>query len=191
MGHLKNLPQLRIKTPSLELRRLAPADAHKIFLMSQEEGMRTWLPSQVYDNESHAASIVGFLISQYSEPADPKRGPFVLGVSLTHTGELIGHVGLSPIMENVEIGFAIERAHQGKGLAAEAVRAFCEWGLGHFSIDSILGVTSARNIASKKTLVRAGFGKQKDALMKFQGEEQAVEVFRFTRRLSVPARSAA
>ncbi len=153
--------------------------------------MRTWLPSQVYENESHAASIVSFLISQYSEPADPKRGPYVLGVSLTHRKELIGHVGLSPIMENVEIGFAIERAHQGKGLAAEAVRAFCEWGLGHFSIDSIVGVTSARNIASKKTLVRAGFGKQKDALMKFQGEEQAVEVFRFGRLLSVPASSEA
>ena len=65
--------------------------------------MRTWLPTQVYDNEPHAPSIVGILISQYSEPADPKLGPYVLGVSLTPKGELIGHVGLSPMMENVEI----------------------------------------------------------------------------------------
>lgn len=179
MSQLKNSPQLRIRSPSLVLRRLASADAHKIFLMSQEDGMRTWLPSQVYDDEAHAAAVLGFLISQYTEQADPKRGPCVLGVTLARTGELIGHAGLSPISEGVEIGVAIERAHQGKGLGAEAVRAFCEWGLEQFSIDSILGITSARNIASKKTLLSAGFCKQKDQIMEFQGNEQVVEVFRF------------
>lgn len=180
MAHLKSLPQRDIQTPSLELRRLAPADARKIFRMSQEEGMRTWLPSQVYDSESHAASIVGFLISQYEEPADPRRGPYVLGVCLAHAGELIGHVGLSPMMDSVEVGFAIERAQQGKGFAAEAVRAFCDWALGRFSIPGILGVVSARNVASRRTLLKAGFCKEKDALMQFQGEEQTVEVFRFS-----------
>jgi RimJ/RimL family protein N-acetyltransferase len=150
--------------------------------MSQEEGMRVWLPSQVYRDEAHAASVLAFLISQYSVPADPKVGPYVLGVQLRSTGELVGHVGLSPLGEAVEVGFAIENSRQRKGIATEAVHAACHWASDMFSLETILGITAAQNVASQGVLLRAGFTRQKDEVMRFQGLEQPVMFFSFSRQ---------
>jgi [ribosomal protein S5]-alanine N-acetyltransferase len=174
------LGQLPIETTSLTLRAFVPEDAAKIFQMSQEEGMRTWLPSQVYRDEAHAASVLASLMSQYTIPGDPARGPYVLGVELRSTRELIGHVGFSPFEEAVEVGYAIEAAHQRKGFATEAVRAACEWAASAFSIPTILGVTAAQNSASHGVLLRAGFTRQKETVMRFQGLEQPVIFFAFT-----------
>lgn len=166
----------------MTLRALVPEDASKIFQMSQEDGMRTWLPSQVYRDEAHAASVLASLIAQYSAPADPRLGPYVLGVQVRSAGELVGHVGFGPLGEAVEVGFAIESVHQRKGVATEAVRAACEWAADAFSIATILGLTAAHNSASQGVLLRAGFVRQKEEVMRFQGLEQPVIFFAFDRR---------
>ena len=144
--------------------------------------MRAWLPSQVYRDEVHAASVLAFLISQFSAPSDPRIGPYVLGIELRSTGELVGHVGLSPFGDAVEVGFAIESRHQRKGFATEAVREACDWASDVFSLESILGITAARNVASQRVLVGAGFARQTDKVMRFQGMEQPVLFFAFSRQ---------
>ena len=178
-NHQARLRKLPIETASLTLREFAPDDASKVFQMSQEDGMQSWLPSQVYRDEAHAASVLAFLISQYSAPGDPRLGPYVLGVQLRSAGELVGHVGLGPFGEVVEVGFAIESAHQRKGIATEAVRAACEWAALAFPVATILGVTAVRNNASQRVLLRAGFARQKEEIMRFQGLEQTVIFFAF------------
>ncbi|MEK7348364.1 MAG: GNAT family N-acetyltransferase [Candidatus Eisenbacteria bacterium] len=166
----------------MTLRAFVSEDAPKVFQMSQEGGMRTWLPSQVYRDEAHAASALASLISQYSVPGDPRIGPYVLGVQVRSVGELVGHVGFGPLGEAVEVGFGIERVHQCKGIATEAVRAACEWAADAFSIATIIGVTAAQNSASQGVLLRAGFVRQKEDFMRFQGREQPVVFFAFARR---------
>src|SRR3974390_1538014 len=113
--------QLLVETPALTLRRFVPADATKMFRMSQEAEMRTWLPSQVYRDEAHAASVLDHLISQYDLDGGPKTKPVVLAIQHTATKQLIGHVGLSPIFDTVEVGFGIEHSRHRKGYATEAV----------------------------------------------------------------------
>lgn len=181
-AELEQTMQLPIETPSLTLRSFVSEDARKVFQMSQEEGMRVWLPSQVYQDEVHAASVLAFLISQYSALADPRLRPYVLGVQHRRSGELVGHVGLSPFGEAVEVGFAIETSWQRKGLATEAVRAMCHWASNIFSLETILGITAARNAASRGVLLRAGFTWQKDDVMQFQGVQQPVIFFAFSRK---------
>jgi ribosomal-protein-alanine N-acetyltransferase len=171
-----------IETPCLKLRALVAKDATKVFHMSQEEGMRVWLPSQVYRDEAHAVSVLAALIANYRVPADPKVEPYVLGVQLRSNGELVGHVGLGPWGDAVEVGFAIENAHQRKGIATEAVRAVCRWASDSFSLETILGITAAQNVASQAVLVRAGFIRQKEEVMRFQGLEQPVKWFAFSRQ---------
>ena len=173
--HPNGLP---IETARLKLGPFVPDDAAKALQMSQEESMRTWLWSQVYRDEAHAASVLAFLISQYSI-ADPAIAPYVLGVQFRESSELIGHVGFSPLYDAVEVGFAIESAYQRKGIATEAVRAACEWVVKEFSLATIIGVTAAQNSASQGVLLRAGFAWQKDEVMCFQGREQAVVFFAF------------
>lgn len=171
-----------MKTASLLLRPFRPEDAPKVFRMSREHRSRRWLPSQVYRDEAHAASVLAHLIAQVADPADPRRGPYVLGIELLATGDLIGHVGLSPLGEGVEIGFAIERAQERRGYATEAVRAMCAWAIGTFPLFAILGVTDAGNTASQRTLVRAGFVRHNETVQRFQGREQPVVVFAFPGR---------
>ena len=170
---------LPIKAASCTLRAFVPDDAPKVFRMSQEDAVRTWLPSQVYRDPAHAASVLASLISHYSAPGDPRLGPYVLGVQAG--GELIGHVGFGPLGEAVEVGFAIENAHRRKGIATAAVRAACDWAADTFSITTILGVTAAGNSASQGVLLRAGFVLQKEQVMRFQGLEQPVIFFAFGR----------
>lgn len=142
--------------------------------------MRTWLPSQVYRDELHAASVLKFLISQYETSGDPRIVPLVLGVELKATCDLVGHVGLSPLEESVEIGFAVELCQQRKGIATEAVRAMCAWAARSFALQKILGITALQNKPSQGVLLRAGFLRKKEQAMRFQGTEQSVLFFEYS-----------
>jgi RimJ/RimL family protein N-acetyltransferase len=170
--------ELRIDTASpVRLRPFVPQDAAKVFRMSREAGMQAWLPSQVYRDEAHAASVLAFLIERYAWPADPRIGPYVLGVALDRSPEVIGHVGFSPLDGAVEVGFAIEQGQQGKGCATVAVRAACAWAMREFALPAVIAVTSERNLASQGVLLRAGFARTDTREMSFQGLPQRVVLF--------------
>jgi len=139
------------------LRQFGEDDASKVFAMSREAGMNEWLPDQVYKNEADALSVIRFLEGNYSNPRDPAKAPFVLGVCLRESGELIGHVGLSPCSGEVEIGYAIEEKYQGRGYASEAVAAMAEYGLKSFGLSKILGIVHKENSAYCRVLEKAGF----------------------------------
>jgi len=180
---------LPIETRSLLIRHLVPADTASVLALSQESAYRTWLPSQVYRDRDHATMALEFLIRQSLDPGHPGRGPYVLAIEHRGLGALLGHVGFSPHDSDVEIGFAIAQAHQGQGYATEAIVAATRWALQAFELATIVGITSAANVASKKTLLRAGFAWQRDQAMEFQGTEQDVSVYIMTR--SSPSESGA
>jgi ribosomal-protein-alanine N-acetyltransferase len=142
------------------LRPFTLADTAKIFAMSQESGMRRWIPDQVYRDETHAELVLRALIAFTDEPPEPRTRPYVLGIE--HADELIGHVGLSPARGSVEIGYAIEEAQQRKGLASEAVSAATEWGLTDLSLPEVLGIVGTDNTGSRRVLEKAGFAKRAD-----------------------------
>lgn len=146
-----------IHTPSLYLREFVPDDVPQLFQMSLESGIRTWLPDQVYTDEGHATKILHYLAAQYSSQKTPTLVPYVFGVCLRSTDELIGHVGLSPYRSQVEIGFAIEEKHQRHGYATEAVSAMTRWGHSTFDIPVILGIVAGANIGSRRVLENSGF----------------------------------
>lgn len=141
--------------------------------------MRKWIPSQVYRDETHAAEVLTRLISHYESGGDPRKGPLVLGVALKASNKLVGHIGFSPFEGAVEIAYAIERAHQRVGLAAEAARVACHWVTHEYSINTILGVAARANIASRRTLIRTGFVLKGERVIRLQGKMQAAAIFEF------------
>ena len=173
--------QLPIATPSLLLRHFVLNDAGAALLLSNEATSRTWLPSQVYRDHAHALSALAFLIGHYPTPGNPKHGPYVLAVEHRATGALIGHVGFSPLDDEVEIGFSIAQDYQRQGLATEAILAATRWVFESFELDAIVAVTSAANHASKRALARARFAYQGDKSMNFQGVVQDVSVYSLSR----------
>jgi RimJ/RimL family protein N-acetyltransferase len=156
------MASLNIRTPSLFLREFSPEDSGKVFCLSQETGMRDWLPDQVYQDEQNALAVVRYLIEKYKNPGTPAQGPFVLGICLKTNSELIGHVGLSPLGSEVEIGYAIEKKFQGRGYAAQAVAAMSEFAIRQFGLPKILAIVHRENITSCKVLERCGFSLVKE-----------------------------
>ena len=176
------MTMVSLETRSLLLRPLAPSDVGPILAMSQEHCARKWLPSQVYRDEAHAASRVDWLIRQFDLQMTPKTNAFVFGVEDKATARLIGHVGLSPLFDGVEVGFGIATLEQGKGYATEAVSRACAWGFERFSLLAILGVTDEENVASQRVLRRCGFRKKEEKIMRLQGVERSVIIFELTEK---------
>jgi len=181
--------QLPLETRSLLLRHFVMEDAVALHTLSDEESSRTWLPSQVYRDHAHACSVLESLIRAYSAPGNPTKGPYVLGIEDRSDSTLIGHVGFSPFGNEVEVGFAIAERSQRQGLAAEAIGAASGWVFRTFGLKKILGITSAANIASMRTLRRAGFVHEEDRVMTFQGREEDVCVYVLSRGSSLGAES--
>src|SRR5262249_12262291 len=94
---------------------------------------------------------------------------------------VIGHVGFSPWRNEVEIGFSIAERCQRQGLATEAIGAASRWAFRTFGLKRIVGITSKANVASMRTLRRAGFVHEEDRGVNFQGREEEVCVFVLSR----------
>lgn len=154
--------------------------------LNAEPSTRAWLPSHVYSDLSHAEAAVAYLIGCYSSPGDARRGPYVLGVELRRTGALIGHVGFSPLDDDVEVSYAIAEGLRGHGYGVEALAAACGWAAKAFMLSGLMAVTASANVASRRLLDRAGFSHREDAWIRFQGTEQEV-----SRYVWFPAGSAA
>jgi RimJ/RimL family protein N-acetyltransferase len=174
------MTMVSLETRSLLLRPFARSDVEAMLAMSQEDCARKWLPSQVYRDEAHAAAAVDWLIRQFDLQMTPMTNAFVFGVADKATGRLIGHVGLSPLFDGVEVGFGIARSEQGKGYATEAVSRACAWGFERFSLLAILGVTDAENAASQRVLRRCGFRRKEEKMMRLQGVERSGIIFELT-----------
>ena len=142
--------------------------------------MQAWLPDQVYADEAQALEVLRFLSSQYSPSANPRHTPFVLGVCLSASHGLIGHVGFSPCEYGVEVGYAIGDTHQNRGYAKQAVFAATTWALFRFDLPFIHAIVAAENIRSCKVLESCGFQVLAMIQRKLHGVERPVRIYRLS-----------
>ena len=169
---------LPLRTPSLVIRHIVPEDAKPMLHLNAEETTRKWLPSHVYADAHAAAGAIAYLIGCYARPGDPRLGAYVLAVEHVQRGILLGHVGFSPLDDDVEISYAIAEHARGQGLGSEAVVHACAWVSGSFGLRRIVAITDTSNIPSRRMLERAGFAYQQSEVMRFQGMEEK-EVCRY------------
>lgn len=168
-----------ISTSRLLLRPFSPADVPKVFVMGSEEGIRRWIPDQVYRDQRHAEQVVSALMAYTAKRPDPRTSPYVLGIEEKETGALIGHVGLSPARGSVEIGYAIEQRLQGKGLATEAVTAISGWALAELSLPEVLGIVAADNVQSCRVLEKSGFVRSGEEVKNADGRSYTLLIYRY------------
>jgi RimJ/RimL family protein N-acetyltransferase len=142
--------------------------------LNGEPTTRRWLPSHVYAGTNEATSRMRYLISCYSSPGDPRLGPYVLAVEHLASGALLGHVGFSPLDNEVEVSYAIAESSRGRGYGSEALLHACQWAAEKFNLPSILAITESENTPSRRTLEHAAFVHAEDTVMRFQGSQQTV-----------------
>ena len=168
------LNSVPINTPSLRLRHIVVEEAARMMELNGEPSTRRWLPSHVYADMSEAKSRMQYLISCYASPGDPRFGPYVLAVEHLASGALLGHVGFSPLDNEVEASYAIAEGSRGRGYGSEALLYACQWAADNFNLPSILAITESENTPSRRTLERAAFVHAEDTVMPFQGSQQTV-----------------
>ena len=71
---------------------------------------------------------------------------------------LIGWSGLLflPETEEVEVGYLLDKAFWGKGLATEAAQACLQYGFKNFDMQSIVAIVHLENVASQRVIEKLG-----------------------------------
>jgi RimJ/RimL family protein N-acetyltransferase len=144
-----------LETPRLRLRRFSPEDV-TAFLAYRNDPVvaryQTW--------ETTDASEAVELIQEQSQlrPGIPGTW-FQFAVTLRPDFELIGDCGLyiDPADARLaELGFTFASAHQGQGLASEAVRAVLRFSFRALGLHRVKAVVDRRNDPAVRLLERVG-----------------------------------
>ena len=149
---MKNL----FETARLSVRKFRDEDARKLYENHMDDEVRRWFPNECYADEEEALDAIRF----YADCVDNGRLPYVLGVVLKETGELIGDTGISEVEgrpDEAEIGYCIGREYRGKGYAAELVEAATRFIASRFGIQVMHGRVVHGNEASARVLEKNGY----------------------------------
>lgn len=90
---------------------------------------------------------------------DPYREYLAYALIEKKTNVLVGSVGCSYYMDLRKIGitYFIGTVHRGDGYAAEAAQAYANYFLTHYDAPELIATVKTKNIASCKTVEKAGF----------------------------------
>jgi RimJ/RimL family protein N-acetyltransferase len=107
-----------------------------------------------------------------SEPADTdealarwarhwdEHGFGIVGVEERETGLLVGRTGVSfhrVWPDDPEVGWAVDPARWGEGIAVEAGGACVEWAFGELGFTRVVSITTEANRASRRVMAKLGF----------------------------------
>jgi RimJ/RimL family protein N-acetyltransferase len=144
-----------ITTERLVLRRFRPSDAETLSAYrSDPEVARYQSWNAPYPLATARATVASLAAG---DPAEP--GWFQFAIERTQDRAHIGDVGVD-LHENrmqAEIGFTLAPAYQGRGYAAEAVRALLDDLFKVRGLHKVSAEADARNLKSARLLERVGF----------------------------------
>ena len=144
------------ETEHMIVRKFREEDAQELYENHMDDEVRKWFPNECYADPEEALDAIRF----YADCVDNNHLPFVLGVELKATGELIGDTGISEVEgkpDETEIGYCIGQRYRGKGYATELLSAISGFVASRFGIRTIYGRVVHGNEASAKVLEKTGY----------------------------------
>ena len=144
------------ETERLVIRKLRDEDAQKLYENHLDDEVRKWFPNECYANVEEALDAARF----FADCVDNGHLPFVLGVELKETKELIGDTGISEVEGKpgeAEIGYCIGQQYRGRGYASELLNAISAFAASRFGLSVIYGRVVHGNEASAKVLEKNGY----------------------------------
>jgi RimJ/RimL family protein N-acetyltransferase len=166
----------------VSLRWITDGDVDSLYsIFSNPEVMRYWSSPPLKNREAARK-----LLCEIHEGFQ-RRLLFQWGIARQVDDEVIGTSTLFHIESNnyrAEIGYALGRAHWGKGYMQEALKALLGYAFGELNLERIEADVDPRNEASIRTLERLGF--QKEGYLrerwKVNGEVQDAIIYGLLRR---------
>lgn len=142
---------VELRTNRLLLRQFRSSDVDDALLYRDDAEFSRYLPHIPQPFTRRDAEE--FVARNIAEPWD--QSPTF---AVVLEGRVVGTVNFDVI--NVDgiamLGFAIGRAHWGKGIGSEAVRAAVAWGFEAFALAKIWATTDARNVRSQRLMEKLG-----------------------------------
>ena len=142
-----------LQTPRLSLRRHVLEDAGLLYRhFGTDAAMFRYSGWNPYATSEQARETVQRFIDSYADPR-------FYGWAIEREGRMIGTIGAydhDPEKNQIEVGFSIEQASWGKGYATEALEVVLEYLTVQEGIAHVTAWCASDNIASKRTLEKAG-----------------------------------
>jgi len=145
------VPNCDLHTDRLLLRRFRPDDVDDALAYRDDPELARYLPH--IPQPFTRADAEAFVARNIDEPWDLLP---TFAVVLENT--VIGTVNLDidPTHRTANLGFALARAHWGKGLATEAARAVVAWAFSSLDLAQLTAAADARNLRSRRVLTKLG-----------------------------------
>ena len=146
------LPQLKLETERLILRRYQAQDANQCFaFLSNEQDAYMDCSKVFYEMDTEYQKLIDLFAQRESQYM----------VTLKESGEVIGTINVfaddSRAVDTMEIGYSIAHAHQRKGYAFEALSALLNLLQNDLCLEMVTAGVLPENIASKQLLRKLGF----------------------------------
>lgn len=148
----KNPPEL--KTERLTLRKMLPSDAEDMYEYASNPIVPRYLLWKVHPSVKFSLSYLKFIKTQYAA-----GNFFDWALTLADGGKMIGTCGFTLIDgENHagEIGYVLNPAYWGKGIAAEAIKRVMSFGFGELRLNRIYARIMDGNAQSEKVAEKCG-----------------------------------
>ena len=158
---------LRLDTNRLRLRSPTPRDADALYDLFTDPDVMHGLGKEPISAPEEARVIIEAWIGAWRTDA---LGPFIIETAATNQ-QVVGQAGLmifdtrgwtpstwanAGSHAQPELGWALIRAHWGRGYATEAAAAIREWAHEWRSIDRLVSLISSDNIRSQRVAERLG-----------------------------------
>lgn len=143
-----------LSTERLLLRRTRLTDAPDVLIFRRDPYVQRF-NGPVFKNEVEAQELIQELDDEYSY----KRG-ICWGVTLKDENKVIGLFGFhywNKYHRRAEVGYDLNRAFWGQGIASETLRAMLNFGFEQMNLNHIYADTIADNFESVRLLEKLGF----------------------------------
>jgi RimJ/RimL family protein N-acetyltransferase len=138
-----------LETERLTLRRFRPGDAAALDRWSADEDFMRHLGPAV-----PGADWIARVDRHWDE-----HGFGLLAVEWRETGELVGRTGPQyhrAWPDDPEVGWALDPAWWGRGIATEGGGAAVGWALGELGFARVVSITTEANVASRRVMEKLG-----------------------------------
>ena len=151
-----------LKTNRLALREVLPTDATSVLAYLSDEHVVKQMGLAPFQSEADALEEIDWYASIRLEGTGIR-----FGIALSEDDVIIGSCGFlnqSERHQRAEIGFELDPAYQGQGIAKEAALAVIEYGFKELSLNRIEALVLPENATSQRLLERLGF--QREGLLR-------------------------
>jgi len=146
-----------LESQRLRLRRFVEADLAPFLAYLNDPLVARYQSWETY-TEEQARDVIQK--QQHLDPGIPGQW-FTFAVELKAPGVLIGHVALNmKDQQQAEIGFTFARAHQGQGLAFEAVTCVLNYVFTRLELHRVIAIADCENERSVALLSRLGMRRE-------------------------------